>query len=159
MMLPRLNLPDYPLKVSSSVGSKTRVWDPLRLKYVALTPEEYVRQRFVAWLMNDLHYPRALLANEVALRFNDMIRRCDTLSVDRHGNPFMVVEYKAPDVSITQKVFDQIVRYNMVFRAPYIAVTNGLSHFCCHIDCDKGTYNFIPQIPDWQAAMAGPIDN
>lgn len=159
MKLRHLNLPDYPIKVSTMSGGKLRVWDPLRLKYVSLTPEEYVRQRFIAWLIKDLHYPRALLANEVALKFNEMVRRCDTLAVDRQGNPFMVVEYKAPDVKITQKVFDQIVRYNMVFRAPYITVTNGLNHYCCRVDSCCGTYQFIPQIPDWAAAMVGPIDN
>lgn len=159
MILPKLNLPDYPVKVSHLPGEKPRIWDTLRSKYVAFTPEEYVRQRFTLWMMRDLHYPQALMANEVSMQFNNMTRRCDTIVADRCGEPFMIVEYKAPDVQITQRVFDQIARYNMVLQAPYIAVTNGLNHYCCRIDCKEGTYQFIPQIPDWAVAMTGPTDN
>lgn len=158
MKLPKLNLPDYPLKVTLR-GEKPFIFDPLRDKYVAFTPEEYVRQRFTAWLINDLHYPRSLMGNEVSLTYNDTGRRCDTLVADRRGEPFMIVEYKAPSVQITQAVFDQIARYNMVLRAPYIVVSNGLNHYCCRTDMDANTYHFLPQIPDWMAAMNGPIDN
>ena len=152
---PKLNLPDYPVKVQPTEDGRLRVWDPLRSKYVALTPEEYVRQRFTAWLMADKHYPKSLLANEVSLRLNDTSRRADTLAVDRHGDPFLVVEYKSPHVAISQAVFDQIVRYNLVMKAPYLVVTNGLKHYCCKVDIEAGTYHFIPEIPDWQEAMLG----
>lgn len=159
MNLPRLNLPDCAVRVREGADGKPRIWDPLRGKYVALTPEEYVRRRFTAWLASTLHYPESLMANEVSIDLNGLRRRADTLVADRCGNPFMVVEYKAPHVPLTQAVFDQAVRYNMVFGAPYLVVTNGLNHYCCRMDRERETYHFIPQIPDWQRAMLGPIDN
>lgn len=146
--LPRLNLPDYPVKVVRE-GEALRIRDDLRGKYVALTPEEYVRQRFTAWLIRDLHYPAPLMNNEIALDINGTRRRCDTLVFDRDGSHFMVVEYKAPEVRITQDVFDQIARYNMVLRARYLVVSNGLSHFCCLMDYEARTYHFVPEIPDF----------
>lgn len=159
MNFPKLNLPDCPVRVREGADGKPQIWDPLRARYVALTPEEYVRRRFTAWLASGLHYPESLMANEVSLKLNGLQRRADTLVVDRHGAPFMVVEYKAPHVPVTQAVFDQAVRYNMVFGAPYLAVTNGLVHYCCRMDKETGTYHFIPRIPDWQSARLGPIEN
>ncbi len=146
---PRLNLPQAPLRLKEEEG-KLKVFDPLRKKFVALTPEEYVRQNFTAWLIGPLRYPAALMSNEVALNLNGLYRRCDTLIFNRRGKPFMIVEYKAPEVEITQKVFDQIVRYNMVLQADYIVVSNGLRHFCCRIDYSNYTYRFTPNIPDYQ---------
>jgi hypothetical protein len=146
---PRLNLPQASLRLKEEEG-KLKVFDPLRKKFVALTPEEYVRQNFTAWLIGSLRYPAALMSNEVALNLNGLYRRCDTLIFNRRGKPFMIVEYKAPEVEITQKVFDQIVRYNMVLQADYIVVSNGLRHFCCRIDYSNSTYHFTPNIPDYQ---------
>lgn len=155
---PLLNLPDYPVRVSCTDG-KHKIWDVLRKKYVSLTPEEYVRQRVVMWLANDLHYPVAMMNNEITLQVASHTRRCDTLVFDRIGSPFMVIEYKAPNVKVNQEVFDQIARYNMVLGAKYLVVTNGLEHYCCALDYAADTYHFIPIIPDWQAAMHGPIEN
>ena len=95
--LPKLNLPVLPLRFRH-VGDRVQVWDKLRRKYVALTPEEYVRQRFVAWLTAELHYPVPLMNNEISITLNGTRRRCDTLVFDRAGKPFMIVEYKSPDV-------------------------------------------------------------
>lgn len=159
MTWPELNLPSYPLKLRDGATGRSEVWDPLRGKYVALTPEEYVRQRFTMWLINDKHYPRALMTNEMVLSVNGLTRRTDTMIADREGKPFMVIEYKAPHVVITQEVFDQAARYNMVLGAPYIVVTNGMQHYCCHIDSEGQSYHFVPRIPDWVEAMLGPIDN
>ena len=89
--------------------------------------------------------------NEISLTQNGISRRCDTLIADRHGNPFMIVEYKAPSIQISQKVFDQIVRYNMVLRAKYLVVSNGLSHYCCKIDYATNSYSFLPDIPDYDS--------
>ena len=159
MKWPHLNLPSYPLKIRDSLSQRPEVWDPLRKKYVTLTPEEYVRQRFILWLTHDKHYPAALMANEMSLSVNGLTRRADTMIANREGKPFMVIEYKAPHVVITQEVFDQAARYNMVLGAPYIVVTNGLQHYCCHIEFEGRTYHFVPRIPDWAEAMLGPIDN
>lgn len=149
--LPELNLPDWPVRVRRD-ADMLRIWDRLRRKWVALTPEEYVRQRFTAWLIEHRHYPEALMNNEVALDLNGTRRRCDTLVFDRRGGHFMIVEYKAPDVNITQEVFDQIARYNMVFRAYYLTVSNGLNHYCCRMDYGKGTYSFVREVPDYQCS-------
>lgn len=136
------------LKIKEEDG-KLKVLDFLRRKFVALTPEEYVRQHFVEFLAEVLHYPRGLMSNEVALDINGLHRRCDTLVSDRSGRPFMVVEYKAPGVSISQRVFDQIARYNMVIGAKYLVVSNGLRHYCCMVDPNSGSYQFLPKIPDY----------
>lgn len=128
----------------------TRVYCPLRRRFVALTPEEWVRQQFVAHLTADLGYPAPLLANEVAITLNSTSRRCDTVLYSPQGlRPQMIVEYKAPHIRITQKVFDQIVRYNSVLRVPYLIVSNGLTHYCCHIDYTTPRVTFLPTIPPY----------
>lgn len=152
--LPPLNLPEADLKFRRE-GDVLKVYDPIRDKYVALTPEEYVRQRFTAWLTGTLHYPPSNIGNEVGLRVNGILKRCDSLVIDRDGAPLMIVEYKAPDVAVTQSVFDQIVRYNMTLRARYLVVSNGLHHYCCIIDYDHDTYHFIPRIPDYHELQFG----
>lgn len=153
-----LNLPEVKLKFRRE-GDLLRVFDPIRGKYVAFTPEENVRQHFTAWLINGLHYPAALMQNEVELSLNGTKRRCDTLVRNSNGQPLMLIEYKAPEVPITQDVFDQIVRYNMVIRARYLVVSNGLQHYCCVINYNDGSYNFIPSIPDWQHLITAIHEN
>lgn len=156
--LPRLNLPDYPVKVRRH-GTSYVIMDMLRHKYVELTPEEYVRQRFVLWLVTDMHYPVSLMNNEVGVNVGGVRRRCDTLVFNRDGSHFMIVEYKAPEVRITQEVFDQIARYNMTLRARYLVVSNGLQHYCCSMDYENASYHFIPAIPDYLKATLEISDN
>lgn len=144
-----LNLPGADLRTRPTDNGKTEVFDPLRRKYVALEPEEFVRQHFVNYLINYLGYPASHVANEVSLTLNETRRRCDTLIYNSEGKPLMIVEYKAPYVTIDQKIFDQIVRYNMVLNARYLVVSNGLRHYCCHIDYETGSYSFLPQIPSY----------
>lgn len=156
--MPPLNLPRTELKLITE-GDTVKVYDPLRKKYVVLTPEEYVRQHFTAWLINSLGYPSSNMANEVGLNVNDTQKRCDTLVINRDGSPLLVVEYKAPGVKITQSVFDQIVRYNMELRARYLVVSNGLHHYCCVMDYKNNTYQFIPNVPDYRELMFGDIQN
>lgn len=155
---PKLNMPAAPLKISRC-GDSLKVYDSLRKKYVALTPEEYVRQNFVAWLIGDFHYPKSLMANEIGITLNGIKKRCDTVIFSPDGSPRMIVEYKSPDVNITQTVFDQIVRYNMVLRAKYLVVSNGISHYCCVIDYNADAYHFIPTIPDYLSLKIGFSDN
>lgn len=147
---PKLNLPVVRLNVNSDENGKLRVFDGLRRKFVVLTPEEYVRQHFVDYLINCHHYPGGLMANEVNLTLNGLRRRCDTLVSDGCGRPWMVVEYKAPDVVITQDVFDQIARYNLVTGARYVTVSNGMCHYCCEFEAESGQYHFIPELPNWE---------
>ncbi len=149
--LPRLNLPPAELRFSRGDGI-LKVFDVLRKKYVALSPEEYVRQNFISLLLNTLHYPASLMANEIGIELNGTKKRCDTVVFNADATPFMIVEYKAPDVAVTQAVFDQIARYNMVLKARYLVVSNGMRHYCCVMDYENSTYHFIPNVPDYRVA-------
>lgn len=146
---PHLRLPPARLRLIRGIDV-IKVLDPLRKKYVVLTPEEYVRQHFTAWLIRELGYPPSLMANEIGIELNGTKKRCDTVVFNPDGTPLMIVEYKAPDVRISQHVFDQIVRYNMSLHAQYLTVSNGLSHYCCRIDYDASTYRFLPSVPSYQ---------
>ena len=143
-----LNLPTFAAKVKEKDG-KHVIFDPVRRKFVALTPEEWVRQHFVNYLISDKGYPKELLANEVPLKLNGTSKRCDTVAYNRFLTPLMIVEYKAPHIEITSSVFDQIVRYNMVLHVRYLAVSNGISHFCFKIDYENLTYSFLEGIPEY----------
>lgn len=147
-MLP-LNLPRYAVKVTEKDGKRS-ILDPVRRKYVALTPEEWVRQHFVNYLITIKQFPKELLANEVSIKLNGTSKRCDTVAYSRDLSPLMIMEYKAPSVEITNTVFDQIVRYNMVLRVKYLTVSNGLRHFCCKIDYETQGYTFLEEIPTYQ---------
>ena len=144
-----LNLPPYATKIAVRDG-KNSIWDIIRRKYVALTPEEWVRQHFVHFLVEHKGYPVSLLANEVALTLKGTSRRCDTVLYDRTLSPRMIIEYKAPHIPITQKVFDQISRYNLVFRVDYLIVSNGLSHYCFRMDYDHQSYEFLKDVPEYR---------
>ena len=143
-----LNLPTFAAKVKEKDG-KHIIFDPVRRKFIALTPEEWVRQHFVNYLITDKGYPKELLANEVPLKLNGTSKRCDTVAYNRFLTPLMIVEYKAPHIEITSSVFDQIVRYNMVLHVRYLAVSNGISHFCCKINYENLTYSFLEGIPEY----------
>ena len=145
----RLNLPDCDLNVKKTPRGLV-VFDPLRKKFVALTPEEFVRQNFVHYLINHKQFPLERMANEVSLNQNGIKRRCDTLVADKQGQPLVIVEYKAPSIEITQNTFDQIARYNMVMHARCLIVSNGMSHYCCIMDYENSTYHFLPDIPTYQ---------
>lgn len=145
-----LNLPPFDIKIAVKDGKNT-VFDVIRRRYVALTPEEWVRQHFVHFLLEHKGYPQALMANEVQVQLNGTKKRCDTVLYRRDLTARMIVEYKAPDIAITQKVFDQITRYNIVLKVDYLIVTNGLQHYCCRMDYERGSYNFLQDIPDYQS--------
>lgn len=144
----QLNLPSYPHRIKHT-DSGDKIHDLLRNKYVSLTPEEWVRQHFIAFLINHKGYKASLMANEVSLTLNNTQRRCDTVVFDSTATPLVIIEYKAPSIEITQKVFDQIVRYNMVLQAHYLIVTNGITHYCCLIDYGNHTYKFLTEIPPY----------
>ena len=141
-----LNLPPYEAKIQQSNG-KDQIFDDLRRCYVALTPEEWVRQHFVHMLIEHKGFPATLTANEVAISLNGMSRRCDTVVYDKGLKPRAIIEYKAPSVKIDGKVFAQIARYNLVLRVDYLIVSNGLHHYCCKMDYDNNSYTFLNEIP------------
>lgn len=147
-----LNLPPFDAKVAVKDGKRV-IFDVIRRKYVALTPEEWVRQHFVHFLTEHKGYPQALLANEVQVQLNGTRKRCDTVLYRRDLTARMIVEYKAPEVVITQKVFDQITRYNMVLHVDYLIVSNGLQHYCCRMDYESNSYSFLKEIPEYNSLM------
>ncbi len=125
------------------------ILDVLRKKFVALTPEEWVRQHFIHFLIGHKGYPSTYMANEVALTQNGMTRRCDSVLYHKDLQPWMIIEYKAAHVPITQKVFDQICRYNMVLNVEYLIVSNGKVSYCCRLHKETGRYEFLRDIPDF----------
>lgn len=147
-----LNLPTYDKKITLK-DDKPFILDVIRRQYVALTPEELVRQHFVHYLIEHKGYPQSLMANEVQLKLNGMSRRCDSVVYDRSLKPRVIVEYKAPTVNITQQVFDQICRYNMVLQVDYLIVSNGLVHYCCKIDYNTCSYTFLEEVPYWKELL------
>lgn len=144
----RLNLPEYDIKVGGT-AEKPTIFDILRRRYVALTPEEWVRQHFVHYLTSRKGYPATLLANEVKLKVGDKTLRADSVLYSTAVRPRMIIEYKAPNVAITQKTFDQIFVYNLLLHADYLVVSNGLSHYCCRRGSGSQNYAFLPEIPDY----------
>ena len=144
----KLNLPNYKFKLKSS-ENKTLIFDNLRKKYFVLTPEEWVRQHFVQYLIDEKKYPVSLIALEKQLTINNRKKRTDILVFNADGNPDIIVECKAPQIKITQATFDQIARYNLKLKAKYLIVTNGLEHFYCKMDFEKETYIFLKEIPTY----------
>lgn len=144
----QLNLPSAALKITRK-ENRDYVFDTLRKKYVALTPEEWVRQNFVHFLIRYKNYPVGLLANEVQISLNSTRKRCDTVLYNRNLTARMIIEYKAPSVNITQEVFNQITRYNIVLKVDYLIVTNGINHYCCKVDYKNNSYSFLRDIPEY----------
>ncbi len=143
-----LNLPPYKISIRRMNG-REQIFDILRRKFVALTPEEWVRQHFIHFLTEHKGYPPTLLSNEVQLRIGDKSVRADSVLYDNHLRPRMIVEYKAPTVPLTQKVFDQISAYNLLLHVDYLIVSNGLQTYACKMDYDNSTYFFLTDIPDY----------
>lgn len=145
----RLNLPPYPARVKEADGRR-QIFDILRRKYVALTPEEWVRQHFIHYLIDYKGYPAALLANEVPLQVGEKRVRADSVLYDRQLRPRLIIEYKAPTIPLTQKVFDQITVYNLLLHVDYLIVSNGLETYICKMDYTNHTYRFLEMIPDYK---------
>lgn len=148
----RLNLPPFEIKLR---GTKARpqIFDILRKKYIALTPEEWVRQHFVHFLVEHKGYPAALMANEIQLKVGEKTLRADSVLYSRDLKPKMIIEYKAPHIPITQKVFDQISIYNMLLHVDYLVVSNGLQHYICKMDYNDKKYLFLEDIPDYEELL------
>ena len=144
----KLNLPEYSFRIRTE-NEKESVFDELRKKFVRLTPEEWVRQNFIRFLIADKNYPASLMAVEAGININNNLLRADLIVFGKNGQPVIAVEFKAPSVKISQDTFNQIVRYNMKLKVDYLMVSNGLSHFCCKIDYSTNDYQFLQEIPDF----------
>jgi type I site-specific restriction-modification system R (restriction) subunit len=150
-MLQQLNLPYYSFKIKSE-GQKKYIFDNIRKRYVVLTPEEWVRQNLTSWLIAEKKYPASLIAVEMQLKINRMVRRADIVLFSREGKPFIIVECKAPGVKISQKAFDQAARYNMDMKVEYLIISNGLVHYCARLDHVAGSWSLLGEVPDFPPA-------
>jgi hypothetical protein len=143
-----LNLPAVELRVRIYRG-KSEVFDPVRKRHVSLTAEEWVRQHFLHFLINHKKVPPSLIAIEKAIQYNHLSKRCDLVVYNRDRLPVLIVECKAPEIEINQDVFRQVAMYNMTLKVKYLVVTNGLDHYSCSIDHEKGSFEFLKDIPDF----------
>ncbi len=144
-----LNLPPFDMKLSGT-RQHPKILDVLRRRFVALTPEEWVRQHFVHFLIDHKGYPAALLANEIQLKCGEKTLRADSVLYSRELVPRMIIEYKAPHIPITQKVFDQISAYNLLLHVDFLMVSNGMEHYICKMDYEAGKYSFLKEIPNYE---------
>lgn len=147
---PTLQFPAYDFAIREADG-KTQIFDFVRRKYVRLTPEEWVRQHLLAYLVHDLGTPAALVAVEAGFTYQGMAWRADVVAYDRRGRPLLLAECKAPEVAVRQATFDQAARYNKVVGAPYLVVTNGRVHYVAQIDHAAGAIRFLDALPDYEA--------
>ena len=143
-----LNFPSYAFKLKSS-ENKTLIFDIIRKKYVILTPEEWVRQHVVHFLLKEKSYPISLSAVEKQIKINKRVKRTDIVVYNKQGTPEILIECKAPNIKITQTTFDQIARYNLTANSNYLMVTNGLAHYICQIDKNNKTYIFLEDFPSY----------
>jgi len=144
-----LNLPNYPFKITQKEGLYF-IFDEIRKKHLVLTPEEWVRQHFIRYLIALKNFPSSLLKIEGGLSLNQTKKRSDILVYNNLGEKIMVIECKAPSVPITQATFDQAARYNSIYKAPWLAVTNGLNHYYAKIDHTNGKFYFVQELPEYK---------
>ncbi len=144
-----LNLPPFEALIKEKEGQSV-IFDTIRRKYVALTPEEWVRQHFINFLIAYKGFPNGLMAVEQKVTINRMSQRVDIVAYNRKGKPILVVECKAPDVKLTQATIGQAARYNLQLQAGYLIITNGKKHFCCRINLQNSEYEVLQRIPDYQ---------
>ena len=148
----QLNLPEYNFRIKKQ-DDKFLIFDSQRKRYVSLTPEEWVRQHFVRFLIEVKGYPAALLAVEKQLTLNGLKKRCDAILFDKEGQPFMIIEFKAPNVPVTQATFDQVAVYNAKLKVSFFIISNGLEHYCCKVNTETARYEFFPEIPDYNGVF------
>lgn len=144
-----LNLPSFQIKTQQQ-GNKTKIFDEIRQKFVALTPEEWVRQHMVRYLLDHKGYPRTLITVETKVMINGLTQRADVIIYNRKGIPVMIIECKATTVPLSNLVFEQIARYNMNLKVNYLVLTNGLQHYCARLNFDKMNYHFLKEIPPFE---------
>jgi hypothetical protein len=149
LLLP-LNLPPYPFKLTEQNGQYT-LFDELRKRHIIITPEEWVRQHFVQFLIRQKNYPKSLIKLEGGLKLHGQAKRSDIVVFNSSGEKILLVECKAPSVPISQSTFDQAARYNIVHKVKLLVVSNGLQHYYCCIDFEKDTYQFLEELPDYKS--------
>ena len=144
----KLNFQQYDFRFKNS-ENKVSIFDEIRKKFIILTPEEWVRQHVIRFLLEEKNYPKSLINVEKVLKVNGLKKRYDAVVFNSAGQIQVLAECKAPDVKITQATFDQIARYNMTMNAAFLMVTNGLNHYFCQMDFENEKYIFLPQLPEY----------
>ena len=143
-----LNFPTYSFRFKNS-ENKVSIFDEIRKKFILLTPEEWVRQHVIHFLLQDKNYPKSYINVEKLIKINDLSKRYDGVVFQPNGDIFLLIECKAPEVPISQQTFDQIARYNLVLKAKYLMVTNGLNHYFCQMDFENEKYVFLKELPEY----------
>ena len=144
----KLNFPVYSFRFKNS-ENKVSIFDEIRKKFILLTPEEWVRQHVVQFLLQDKKYPKSYINVEKLIKINNLSKRYDGVVFQPNGEIFLLIECKAPEVPISQQTFDQIARYNLVMKAKYLMVTNGLNHYFCQMDFENEKYVFLKELPEY----------
>lgn len=144
----QLNFNSYKFRFKNSEG-KISIFDEIRRKFIILTPEEWVRQNVVQYLLQEKKYPKSYINVEKVIKLNGLIKRYDVVVFQPNGKLFLLVECKSADIIINQTTFDQIARYNMALESEYLMVTNGLNHYFCQMDYQSEKYNFLKELPDF----------
>jgi hypothetical protein len=150
--LPQLNFPEYEFNMESR-GDAIGIFDPVRKKYVTLTPEEWVRQHVLLYLAHEKKVPLSLMGVEKKLKIGQTVKRFDVVVFSSSTKPVMLIECKAPQIQIREEVFNQAARYNLSLKTKYFLLTNGLDHFCCRLDYNLNTFVFIQDIPDYSVML------
>lgn len=145
----KLNFPSYSFRFKNSENIVS-IFDEIRKKFIVLTPEEWVRQHVVRFLLEEKKYPKSLINVEKVLTVNGLRKRYDVVVFNSDGSIFILVECKAPEIKTAQATFDQIARYNMTLKAQYLMVTNGLNHYFCQMDFENEKYQFLRELPDYK---------
>ncbi len=145
----QLNFPTYSFRFKNS-ENKVAIFDEIRKKFILLTPEEWVRQNTIQFILQEKKYPKSYLNVEKIIKINDLIKRYDIVVFQPNGKIFLLIECKSPEVSINQNTFDQIARYNLSLKAEYLMVTNGLNHYFCQMDFEKEEYIFLKELPEFR---------
>ena len=145
----KLNFNNYTFRFKNS-ENKVSIFDEIRKKFILLTPEEWVRQHVIKFLMDEKNYPKSYINVEKVVKINGMNKRYDIVVFNKNGSIFLLIECKAPEITIDQKTFDQIARYNMILNANYLMVTNGLNHYFCEMDFEKEQYSFLKELPEFK---------
>lgn len=145
----KLNFPDYSFRFKNS-ENKVSIFDEIRKKFIILTPEEWVRQHTIQFLLQEKKYPKSYINAEKTITINGTTKRYDLVVFKPNGELFLLVECKAPEVTISQQTFDQIARYNLKLNADYLMVTNGLNHYFCEMNLEEEKYIFLKELPKFQ---------
>lgn len=144
-----LNLPKFEFQIRENDQNRLEIFDSIRRKYVVLTPEEWVRQNFIRYLVDFKKFPASLMAIEKSLKVNNLSKRTDIVQYSKEGNPIVIVECKAPHITINEDTFAQAAMYNLKMQVDYLIMTNGLVHFCCKINNHTHQLEYLKDVPNY----------